>query len=49
MLALPIDKMLYMCVYVYIQMYILSCDLFVCVCVYVHICVYTSVIMLRLL
>jgi len=37
--ALPIDKMLYMCIYVYIQIHILLCDLFVCVYVYVHICV----------
>ncbi len=49
-LALPIDKMLYMCIYVYIYKCIYYCahDLFVCVCVYVHICVYTCVITLRL-
>jgi hypothetical protein len=49
MMALPIDKMLYMCIYICIQIHILLCELFVCDCVYVHICVYTCIIMLRLL
>jgi hypothetical protein len=48
-LALPINKMLYMCIYVCIKIHILLCDLFVCVCVYVRICVCTCVITLRLL
>jgi len=41
-LALPIDKMLYMCIYVCMKVHILFCDLFVCVCVYVHLCVIKS-------
>ncbi len=41
-LALPIDKMLYMCIYVCMKIHILFCDLFVCVCVYVHLCVIKS-------
>ncbi len=45
-LALPIDKMLYMCIYVCIQIHMLLCDLFARVYVYVHICV-THVITLR--
>jgi hypothetical protein len=31
-LALPIDKMLYMCIYVYIQMHILLCTWLICMC-----------------
>jgi len=31
-LALSIDKMFYMCIYVYIQMHILLCTWFICMC-----------------